>query len=282
MLAAWLSLWMTMSGALAKSQLEVTTDKPVVVVINLKPYPVQGGAAKLKIDFPDGKEGRQRMMVRNLLGQELWSGMVDVPVGKRVEARWENRDIYIAPPKSMSRRRLSDKGLYNVDGEWVYSNKVPEEGSDDQLAQLEGVDPTELFVDVVAEASDSEDVGGVAREEAPVHRPAAGSPGTLALQNRSTSWANLVVDGEPIEFRGERRKELPVGSGPHVVQVRDFHNELRFEGTVWIGADATVELQFSESVAPAVPGAPDAWEPAAKPDAEPDAEPDADDGAETR
>ena len=39
-----------------------------------------------------------------------------------------------------------------------------------------------------------------------------------------------------------------------------------FLGTVWIGAGATVELQFSETAAPAVPGQPDAWEPQEKPE----------------
>jgi len=265
MVPGWLLAALLASQAFAKSQLIVVTDRPVVVVVNLKPYPVQGGASKLVIDFPDGKEGRQNMMVRSLLGQELWKGTVDVPVGKRVEGRWESRNMYFSPPTGMDRRRLSDKGLYNVDGEWVYSNKQPA-SDDDQEAVVEEPDPTDLYVDAVADAAGSDGVGGVRKVEIPPDRPQPGSPGTLALQNRTTSWANLVVDGEAVEFRGERRKELPVGSGPHQVEVRDFHHELRFLGTVWIGAGATVELQFSETAAPAVPGQPDAWEPQEKPE----------------
>ena len=250
-------LWLLLSLAQAKSQLIVTTDRPIVVVVNLKPYPLQAGSAKLAVDFPDGKEGRQKVMVRSVLGKELWSGTVDVPVGKKVQGEWMAQQMVFGAPVALNRRRLSDQGLYNVDGEWVYSSYEP------KAKEVEGPKPGEgedLILDAVSEASGEEAVGGVQREEQAVERPAPGAPGVLALQNRTTSWANLVVDGEPVEFRGERRKELPVGSGPHQVEVRDFHHERVVHGVVWVGADATVELHFSETAEPAVPGAPHAWE----------------------
>lgn len=254
---AWLLLG---SLALAKSQLVITTDRPVVVVVNLKPYPLQGGSAKLVVDFPDGKEGAQRVMIRNLLGQEVWSGSVTVPRDQRVAGEWLAGTMQFAPPQSLSRRRLSDQGLYNVNGEWEYRSSAPAPGE----GQPEGPKPgdgEDLFVDVVAEASEADQVGGVVPVEIPPDRPAPGQSATLALQNRTTSWANLVVDGEAVPFRGERRKELPVGSGPHRVEVRDFHDKLVYLGTVWLPADTVVELQFSETAPPAVPGEPDAFEP---------------------
>jgi len=260
MLAGWCLTALLATSAQAKSQLIITSDRPVVVVVNLKPYPLQGGPQKLVIDFPDGKEGRQRMMVRSLIGQSLWTGEIDVPVDKRVEGRWAG-NMTFNPPRDLERRKLSDKGLVIVDGKWVYQSEAPRIGpADEQEAILEPVDPTEAYADAVAAAAGEEGVGGVVQVEVPPDRPAPGSPGVLALQNRTTSWANLVVDGKDVEFRGERRKELPIGSGPHQVEVRDFNHKLRFAGTVWVGPEATVELQFSETAEPAVPGSPDAWE----------------------
>jgi hypothetical protein len=254
----WGWLWLLMSVAAAKSQLIVTADRPCVVVVNLKPYPLQAGSAKLVLDFPDGKEGQQRMMIRSVLGKEMWSGTVDVPQGKKVHGEWISQRMVFGPPIALDRPKLSDKGLYNVDGGWEYRDRPPPVGAD--TPQVEAVDRGDLVLDAIGEASGADDVGGVAREEQPVDRPAAGSPGVLALHNRTTSWANLVVDGQKVEFRGERRKEMPVGSGPHRVEVRDFHEELVYAGTVWIGAEQTVELHFSETAPPAVPGDPTAWE----------------------
>ena len=119
---------------------------------------------------------------------------------------------------------------------------------------------SDVFLDAVSEAGGTEGVGGRVTETSEAVRPVAGlGEGTLRLASRTTSWANLKVGTRDVAFRGERSKDLTLGSGPHPVEVRDVSQKLVWQGTVWVFPDDTVELQFSMAAEPAVPARPEAW-----------------------
>jgi hypothetical protein len=251
-------VWLQM--ALGASQLTVTTDRPVVVFINLKPHPLQPGSTGLQVDFPNGKEGVQRVAIRNVLQELLWSGTVDVPEDTTVHAEFIQKRMEVGVPVRLSKPKLSEKGVYNVDGDWV-------RGQPGALVKTPAVPvprrpPEEdAFLGAVTDAATTDGVGGVAREAEVIVRPAAGSgEGTLRLANRTTSWANLVVGDQSISFRGERTQELVLEAGPHRFEVRDFRDNPKWQGTVWVWPSETVELQFSETAAPSAPERPEAFE----------------------
>ncbi len=258
------------SVALGGSQLVLTSDRPMVVYVNMAPYALKGGSHKIDVDLPDGKEGIQRVAVRNVLQELVWNGEVDVPEGHKVVFSYLNRRVMIGDPERIGRSKLSERGLYNVDGDWVRdkANQNPL----DVKPKEEPVGPAQpgedVFLGAVEEAGNTTGAGGQHTEAEVILRPQAGQgEGVLRLHNRTTSWANLVVDGSDIEFRGERDKELTLGSGPHSFEMRDLRQELVWHGTVWVWPAETVELHFSASAEPAVPDRTEAWEGKASPEA---------------
>lgn len=265
MLLAWLC-----SFALAGSQLVLTSDRPVVAYVNMAPHPLKGGSHKVTLDLADGKGGVQKVAIRNVLQELIWTGEVDVPEHHRVTLSYVNRRVAMSQPESIKRRKLSDRGLYNVDGGWVKDR--PGRDPRDVTSPKEAPKPTgpkeDVFLGAVEEAGSTAGAGGQQEaEEEALSRPAPGlGDGVLRLANRTTSWANLVLDKEDVPFRGERSKELTLGSGPHFLEVRDFRQELVWHGTVWVWPGETVELQFSESAEPAAPERPEAWLPSPLPE----------------
>jgi hypothetical protein len=253
LLGAWLSI------AAAESQLVITSDRAVVVFVNLKPYPIKGGSKPLVVDFPNGKEGDQRVAVRSATSELLWTGVIDVPSGQRVHGEFIQRHLEVSPPEPLNgMRKLSQEGLYNVDGEWT--TKRPAAVAVDEPEPEPARKKDDVYLEAVSAAATADGVGVPApAQPGEMARPGPGGQGVLRLANRSTSWANVVVDGAVIEFRGERDRELSLASGAHVVEIRDFRQQLLFWGTAWVWPDETIELQFSATAAPAVPERPEAW-----------------------
>lgn len=266
MLLAWL-----ISTALGASQLVITTDRPVVVFVNLKPHPLQPGSAKLVIDFPDGKEGEQRVAVRTVLQELVWSGPIDVPADTKVYAEWLQRRMQVGAPQPLQKARMSDKGVYNVDGEWVRGQAgVAPPVLPAPAPKPKPVPVEDAFLDAVQDAGQVDGAGGALRSADVIVRPQAGQgEGVLRLANRSTSWSNVVVGDQEVAFRGERQRELTLPSGPHVLEVRDYVDVLKWRGTVWVWPDETVELQFSEGAAPKVPERVEAYEEGPLPSVDP-------------
>ena len=92
-------VWLQM--ALGASQLTVTTDRPVVVFINLKPHPLQPGSTGLQVDFPNGKEGVQRVAIRT----------TDITLRNDVERPGLRVDVAVEPGDSGAMVHLPGGGV---------------------------------------------------------------------------------------------------------------------------------------------------------------------------
>ncbi len=255
--------------AFGGSELVLSSDRPIVAYVNLAPHPLKGGAHQVVLELDGGKTGVQRVALRNVLQELLWTGEVEVPDNHKVQLRYANRQVTVSEPQRMTRRKLSDGGMRNVDGEWVRGRVQPKprEAPRRVVPEAEPAPAEDVFLGAVTEAGTTDGAGGQHRSATVVVRPGEGQgDGVLRLANRTTSWANLVVDGSDIPFRGERSQEITLASGPHALEVRDFREELVWQGTVWVWPGETVELQFSESAEPAAPDRPDAWEGKALPE----------------
>ena len=255
-------LWLAVFGvALGKAELVVYADAPVVVFVNLRPFPHKGGAEPITVAIDDGKAGKQRVAIRNALSELVWAGDVEVQDEQRVTIRYSRKSVLVEDIEELQgRRKLGSQGIHLVDGEWTYGSpgRPPKADSGELLPEPA---PTEdVYLDAVAEAgAEGASAGGDAGPTDAIVRPGPGGRGQLRLANRSTSWANVAIGGEVHLFRGERSKDLELESGPHVVQIRDFKDAVLYQGTLWVWPDALVELQFSPTAAPAVPERPEAW-----------------------
>lgn len=239
----------------AESRLRLSSDRPVVIVVNMVPHTVgENGTASVTIR--DGKEGNQRVMVRNLLGQEVWSGMVEVPRNTEVRARWKGRSLEVistrpyggGPGKAKPQPRPGSQDLHHL----------AQQGSpSDEVVALDDVD-------ALIRQADATGGGGAVAEPPPgLPPPPEGQPSRIKLVNRTPSWANVYVDGQLHEFRGQTEPvELQLTSGAHRVEVKDFRDKEDWgTGTLWVYPDVVLELHFSKHEAPAARNLPEAWRP---------------------
>lgn len=262
---AWVvaaGLWAT--PAEAKGELVVVVDRPCVVVVNMRPYPTTGDS--IHVTFEADKAGSQNVRIRNLLGEQTWAGRVEVPDGYRVELKWELGHMNVGQPSLLKANlpKLSDRGLYFVDGELVSGPERRDPAEIRAGARAPAPAPTsheDPFLSAVEEAS-SEGGGGGVPEGPAAAAPAEGGVGKVKLHNRTGSWANVRIDGALTEFRGAFDVELELPSGVRRVEFADFRDkEVWWTGALWVTAGETVELHFSQAVAPSAPDHPDAWHP---------------------
>lgn len=243
-------------SAQAESRLHVTSDRAIVIVVNLVPYTFADGTVHT-VDFKNGREGRQNVRVMNLIGQEVWSGQVDVPKDLEVKARWSGRvfEVYDQRPLKQAPAAsrpagLSQSGATKLDG--LASNSS---APNPQEQALEGVEALVKRAPATSSPLPAEAVGA-----AP---PPTGVPARLRLVNRTASWANVYVGDQKLEFRGTTDPvDLELPSGEHRVAIKDFQERESWgEGVIIVYPDFVVELHFSKNTPATVLNRPEAWQP---------------------
>lgn len=95
--------------AFAGAKLKLVSDRPVVIVVNLVPHPL-GENAPVNIEIPSGKEGTQRITVRNLAGQQMYSGTVVVPRDTVVTVAWREKQLEVVDRKMMKTSEAFNRG----------------------------------------------------------------------------------------------------------------------------------------------------------------------------
>lgn len=243
--------------ARAEARLRLTSDRPIVIVVNLVPYTFGDGTVHTA-EFRDGREGLQNVRVLNLLGQEVWSGQVQVPEGYEVKARWSGRTFEVydkrrlqeAAPARLATHQDGKSGAARLDA--IAAN------ASTPSAETQTLDEVESLLRQAEPAS-----GAAPPAESGPEPPPAGIPSRLRLVNRTTSWANVYVGDEKLEFRGGVDPvEVELPSGEHRVAFKDFQDKESWgEGRVWVYPDLTVELHFSKNSPPAALNKPEAWHP---------------------
>jgi len=248
----------------AEARIKISADRSVVIVVNLVPHPMTGAKyEEVVIDIADGKEGLQNIRVLNALGQEQWKGQILVQKNQVVKAHWQGRQFKVYDRRNMVNAAYERKknvkrpvAGHKVLDDLAGSNGIPK-GEDDVLAALAEANA------VGAEPDTPEPTPDEAEE--PVGPVVAGIPGKLEVVHRSSSWANVFVNGELAhEYRGEGNSVvLDLPTGEHQVQFRDFQNREDWgHGTVTVYADLVVQLHFSMAEPPAALNRQEAWVPA--------------------
>jgi hypothetical protein len=278
---AWMWLPLLCSGvANAKSVLVVQFDRPVVVVVNMKPYTPSGDS--VVVEFPDGGEGTQNVRIRNLLGQQQWAGRIDVPAGHKVKLSWELQNMTVGEPELLEppeeRPKLTDQGYDIVDGQLVklkpgqqQAAPQPAPAPEPRVPRAPSEDP---FLTVVEEVSgggttppQAEPPGeeGTDTDASATPAPSGLPPlpagvGEVWFHNRNTTWTNIHVDGQLHEVRQQDGFRVQLPPGEHMVRIGDFRDkETWWEGKVRVGEGQRLELQFSRADPPRVMDHPDAW-----------------------
>ena len=258
--------------ALAEARLKISSDRSVVIVVNLVPHPMTGAKyEEAVIEIPDGKEGLQNIRVLNALGQEQWKGQVLVQKNQVVKAQWKGRQFKVTDRRNMVNPTYGRKSPtkrqvagHQVLDDLASSNAIPK-GEDDVLAALAAAKTTE------ESPEDTDSAEGTAPSSEVTEGPAgpvvAGQPGKLELVNRTSSWANAYVDGKLVhEFRGDgNRFMLELSTGEHQVQFRDFQDRQDWgDGTITVYPDFVVELHFGMAEPPTAFNRKEAWVPASE------------------
>ncbi len=271
------------STAHAEARLRLLADRPVVIIVNMVPHTV-GDSAATSVTLRDGKEGNQRVMVRNLLGQELWHGNLVVKRGTITTAKWMNRELVIVSEKPMktSRRYNVRGGVHSADAGSRQLNDLADDGdqidADAHLLDIVAADdpqrppadydgtpePVDPPVDgqttpAPAPAATADDFDGEVKALVP-----PGSGAMITLISRESSWSNVWLDGELVwEFRGKTSgMRLHIPPGTHELAFKDFQNRNTWaSGTVQAAQDAPVEIRFGMSTGAEAFETPSAWAP---------------------
>lgn len=275
----WVAAWLAWGApAHAASQLVLTSDRPVIIVVNAKPHSMTGSPdEKIVVKFENGEEGHQNVRVRNLLGVQQWAGKVEVPRGHRITGWWNGKTFDMYKDEALPSARLAESrdrqaGQRTTDAAErarLYRMRSGGGFPDPPIPEEDSHPLDDPYADAVREAGTSSavppDEAGdpvAIEDEAPAPLPAAGGTGTLRLVHRTTSWANAYVDGELVEFRGDSAQELPLSTGPHDVVFRDFRDKEEWSrGTVYVYPDFVVELQFGQHAAPRAINRAEAFQP---------------------
>lgn len=255
----WTVLLLLLSTtAHADARLRLTSDRPIVIVVNLVPYTFGNNSVHM-VDFKAGKEGRQNVRVLNLVGQEVWRGQVDVPRNMEVRAKWSGRTFEVydrRPLPTAPGPRLRSNGPSGAQKLDALAASVSSAGPEER--SLEDV---EALLRHAADGSETQETSTSSGGNGASGPPPAGAPARLALVSRNSSWSNVYVNDELVEFRGTTDPvEVPLPSGEHRVVIKDFQDKQTWwRGRVWVYPELTVELQFSKNAEPRSLNQPEAW-----------------------
>lgn len=264
----------------AESRLKLTADRPVIIVVNLIPHPV-GDTAPVMLELDKGKEGTQRITVRNLAGQEMYQGTVVVPAGMVVTVAWKDRQLQVVERAQLKTSEAfnSGKGAPRTAAGHKRLDAIAaaEEQHSDLLALAAsdvptlsaasdtglGVIPNESTAPAAVEVSPGDgSSGATGANDQDVERKVlaggdAAGAAVIELVPRSQSWANVWVGGEKVwEYRGKGDVlELRLAPGSHAVAVKDFRDRDSWgTGTLVVTAGERAAVHFSMSQAPEVVG----------------------------
>ena len=245
------------TGSARAGTLVLNSDRPVVITVNAVPYTVSGSQ---KVTFAEDKAGSKTLQVLNLLGQVQYRGSVTVPAEGTVSVRWFDGKFTVTNRTSSSRNTGPTPTIV-----------APDEDLPDDFTGLIGTDPppAQPPPEDAEPSTDPDTEPSTAPEtEEPDGTPAPGAAaptgdattGTLLLVSRSTSWINIAIDGNTIEFRGQPQHELVLAPGPHRVEVTDFNGKTTwFTGSVNVVAGTATELQFDRNAPPLAIDAPERY-----------------------
>lgn len=186
--------------------LEITVSEPVAIHLDdalLRYEP------DTTVTFARGVTGRHRVTVRDIGGQEVWSGSVDVPHDKLLRCIWQRMDLNCyqrvkLPPRLHAEPQYHDVSLH-MGGTGV-SVHVEEHG---HSSHGHHSDPPPQVIVV----------------EAPPEPPPPPLPSRVRLVVRSSDgeWADVLVDGAVVmEFRNKKEMETWISPGKHHIEVREF------------------------------------------------------------
>lgn len=265
------------STAHAEARLHLTTDRPVVIVVNMIPHTV-GDSAGASITLGDGKEGNQRITVRNLVGQELWQGTLLVKRGMVTTARWQNKELVVVDEQPL--KRAPKHRPYNSQNTGAATARSSQQLRD-IANQNQPVDADAQLLDLVA-AQDETLAPAPASTDAPPPETAAAAAATkpfdgevrllvpvgtgavITLVSRERSWSNVWMDGQLLwEYRGKsQRIRIHLPAGPHQLEFKDFQDRNTWAaGTLQTAPHAPVEIRFGMSTGAQAFETPDAWAP---------------------
>ncbi len=269
----WLLLLLITEGAQAESELVVQTDRPVIVVVNMRPYPTDGGTRH--IPFVRAQAGVQKVRIRNLLGEQQWMGSVDLADGHEVTLLWADKGMTVGQPKPLAGADADSVGaivpqpLVVIEPQLGSEHGVGSEPPVGPAVQLASPEPastgaSSARVDPFVAAATEGSVSGRGSAEPPtseVVEPVGVGLGEVQFRNRTETWTNIVVDGQLHEVRGQPVVTLALPGGLHQVAFRDFQDRGSWwAGRVMVRAGDVVEVQFSKASAPASPRDPGAWQ----------------------
>ncbi len=270
----WLILGLAIAApANAESRLKLITDRPMVIVVNMIPYTV-GTDHPVNVEFKDGKEGTQRITVRNMLGQVVHQGTVVVPRDFVVTVAWRDRQLEVVDRKLLKhstgynagRGKRKQAGHSELDA----LAKSPEEPQADllSLAASDEGQPTgeggsglgpvanELTIQETAEPAPSPtpQSAGKGTTQVVESKVLPGGDGadsaTIRLHPQSQSWANVWIGDQKVwEYRGKGDVlEVKLAPGAHPLVVKDFRDQNGWgAGVLTLGANESSSVHFSMS-----------------------------------
>lgn len=252
--------------AFADARLKLVSDRPIVIVVNMVPHTVDADSPAI-IDFPRGKEGVQRVTVRNLAGQVMHQGNLIVPESEVVVAGWIDREFQVTERKVLKtsdafnrrggkkgpagHKRLDALSAQQQESTDLLSLAASDGTTEDAPPPDTGTD-SEPAEQVTAEGDGHSFTEGKGTAETVETKDLAasgdGDVATVKLYPRTQSWANVWIDGEKVwEFRAKSDVlELTVPSGTHSLTVKDFRDKDTWgTGTLTVTSGQTATIQFS-------------------------------------
>lgn len=274
-------LYLCASQAWAGSTLQLTSERPIVVVVNARPFALNG-RFPVNVTIKDAKSGLQSVSVRTLTGQVLWSGDILVNEAQVVTLTWNGKEMNVTGRRAIQRRvRMNTIQMPGTEpgGLTSQDTTLPEDrllelvGQNEDGSDSEAPDPTE---DMPLEGPPETEDATTAlpaplppRERTPdgvIELIPRGEPGAavLDLEARNSSWGNIYLDDELIwEHRNvglSRRVYLP--AGPHRLVIKDFRDrDLWLAGTVVTSTEEPVTLLFGANQPTDFKGAEGCWNP---------------------
>lgn len=253
-------LWLATSSAWANSTIKLESKRPIVVVVNARPYPLNG-QLPVDVKLKPGKEGLQNFTVRSLTGQILWSGQFLVPAHQIVTLTWDGDTLSVTGRKSVRQRvKLSMQQAPGTEPGGLASQDLTT--AEDRLLDLAAQDDGPS----AAQDTDGADADLEATNPSPEPAPALPPPrertpdGTIALvpaddpsasmlnlEARNSSWGNIYLDGALIwEHRNVGlSRRIFLSAGPHTLIIKDFRDkDTWLSGTVVTTTGEPVTILF--------------------------------------
>ena len=261
---------MAATSASAESRLKLTADRPVVIVVNMVPHTIDGDSPAIVL-FKTGKEGTQRVTVRNLAGQVVHQGTIVVPKDQMVVVAWRDREFKVVERKMMRTSFAFNNSRGSRRGKAGHKRldelaETPEETGDLLSLAASGstetsVQDTGMIAEPEPEPAEQRTVEGSGEhvfsegkgtsqdvETKSIAGSDSGQTAKIKLVPRTQSWSNVWIGDQKVwEFRAKSdvlELELPAGS--HTVKVMDFRDKnLWGTGTLVVTPGETSTIQFS-------------------------------------